>query len=409
MLEKLEPGPLRDLLRAEAWFALRDMGKAYDIASSLFFERYESLIDAPAVRRRLVGLLSLLISVKDPECARLMSLDRRASTDSSSDIVKAFYLGGANAGYTTAELVLRKKKRIEADVPAGRTIGKGQYFLEFLKKYSSYTPLLRYSPEESVGGGYFFCLDDYGLVIDPGHHFLDNFYKRGRCIDDIDGIAVTHFHDDHFADLPSLLALIYQSGKTERLGNSNFDLFLDEKTYASFEPLFRTLKRLGKKVQLVVGEKSTTVRTELKDGVFLEPLPAKHAAIESGDSVGLLITVNEKETQIFVTGDTGWNESIAKTYEEKTEYGRRILVAHVSTAYFPEIKGYLDGTPKYYKKHLCIRGLANLIESLRPTKVILSEIGEEFGPSIWDLAKLVKNRYKVPCIVGYDNTLIYID
>ena len=66
-----------------------------------------------------------------------------------------------------------------------------------------------------MGGGYFLALGDYGCVIDPGHHFLENFYKPPRTLADIDCVIVTHFHDDHYSNLPALLSLLYQRWKRD--------------------------------------------------------------------------------------------------------------------------------------------------------------------------------------------------
>ncbi len=60
------------------------------------------------------------------------------------------------------------------------------------------------------GGGYFFKIHDYGIVIDPGFNFLDNFKYAGYSFNDIDHILITHAHNDHTTDLESILTLLHQ-------------------------------------------------------------------------------------------------------------------------------------------------------------------------------------------------------
>ncbi len=97
-------------------------------------------------------------------------------------------------------------------------------FLVVLRKWNSYTPSLpgqtglKDISVHSVGGGYFLYIQapenyletGYGMVIDPGYNFIHNFGAAGFCLDDIDGILITHAHNDHTNDFESLLTLLYQ-------------------------------------------------------------------------------------------------------------------------------------------------------------------------------------------------------
>jgi hypothetical protein len=104
--------------------------------------------------------------------------------------------------------------------------------LEFVcaRRYSSFFPFLpRPSAFRVRGGGYFVRLIDaklpelagelgipvgesrtaFGIVIDPGPDFLDNLYRCGYGLADIDMVVVTHDHADHIAELDALLALLH--------------------------------------------------------------------------------------------------------------------------------------------------------------------------------------------------------
>lgn len=59
------------------------------------------------------------------------------------------------------------------------------------------------------GGGCYLSWDGKGVVIDPGFDFIENMYSEGLAIGDVDVIAITHAHNDHYMDLVPLLTLAY--------------------------------------------------------------------------------------------------------------------------------------------------------------------------------------------------------
>jgi tetratricopeptide (TPR) repeat protein len=96
-----------------------------------------------------------------------------------------------------------------------------------MRRYSSPFPLLpRPSAFRALGGGYFIRLhsaepageDDrekhpdsrpYGIVVDPGVDFVENLYRAGYSLGDIDMVAITHDHVDHLGALDPLLSLLH--------------------------------------------------------------------------------------------------------------------------------------------------------------------------------------------------------
>jgi tetratricopeptide (TPR) repeat protein len=94
--------------------------------------------------------------------------------------------------------------------------------IEFIcmRRYSSATPLLpRPSAFRAHGGGYFVRLHStsdepeqqspFGVVVDPGPDFVENLYRTGFSLSDIDMIVVTHDHVDHLNSLEPLLSLMH--------------------------------------------------------------------------------------------------------------------------------------------------------------------------------------------------------
>ena len=119
-----------------------------------------------------------------------------------------------------------------------------------------------------------------------------------------------------------------------------------------------------------------------------------------------MITIEYKKTQVFITGDTGWNNYLGETYirKKKNNY-HRLLVAHISSIFTDEIFSYLNNNPEFYDKHLCIHGLKKTIEYLRPNRIILSEIGEELSPIIENLKNMIYHTYGIECFVGQKDLL----
>ncbi len=86
-----------------------------------------------------------------------------------------------------------------------------------LRRYSSFFPFVpRPSAFRSLGGGYLLrlhheddgCPRPFGIAVDPGPDFIDNLYRCGFGLGDINMIILTHDHPDHSVDLDPILALL---------------------------------------------------------------------------------------------------------------------------------------------------------------------------------------------------------
>lgn len=112
---------------------------------------------------------------------------------------------------------IKDAKKVFSDFIAEREIGNKEEIdipeLLVLRRWNSYTPIIadkKAGKETSKGGGYFFRILDYGIVIDPGFNFLENFIAAGYKFHHIDYILITHAHNDHTTDLESILTLLYK-------------------------------------------------------------------------------------------------------------------------------------------------------------------------------------------------------
>lgn len=354
----------------------------------------------PELRRRLLELLCRVAESIDPELAECIKDNQRRSGDEGTErtsLLKAFYFAGALHSRTLGERVLESQTRLGDGMRRNRTISNDSYTIEFAKVYSSVTPLLDLSPDDAVGGGYFLNLGGFGCVVDPGHDFLANFYGLRRTIYDIDCIIVTHFHDDHYADLPLLLSLLHKRWIKDK--SRSISILLDAMTLRMFQTILDADAYIREIVMLSPRNRKPI---ELASGITLRTLPTKHPVLGEWDTgVGLYFDIKSCGTHLVITGDTAWTPALANVYRKLLNLGV-VLVAHVSSARpMDEVVGAIgQGREKFYAKHLCIHGLCKLIETVRPSKIVLSEIGEELQPVIEDLRVLIERTYGISTSIG---------
>lgn len=405
-IKGLDPGAERSRLCALAHLKRAESARDETTRLSEAKESYKCVLNSlyevedHERRRGLVQLLKEAAEIVDPDLAHVLvdpNVKLPTHGPTAHKVLKTFYLGGAlpNLG-SVGERALRKKQELEEATRQGRT-SSGGWYIHFLKTYSSFSPLLPRNWRRNQGGGYFLALGGHGCIVDPGHHFLENFFSAGYVVDDIDSLAVTHHHDDHFADLEALLSLLHQH---HRRRGKKVKLFLDAATREKFHLLIRESSAV-KSLVLLDGE--VTRYRKLCNGVRIRALPTEHDVHGENSGVGLCFNLQAKGTRLVITGDTAWNEKIARCYRG-LRHDRRILVAHVSTVWPQELVSALaEQGPLYYDKHLAIHGLCKAIEALEPSKVVLSEIGEELDVArsgVDRLCRIISDCYGVECLAG---------
>lgn len=156
----------------------------------------------------------------------------------AGDLLPAFLTHTDSSNVKLAQVyryLMKEPVRLQEDAGAPPLI-------EFVcaRRYSSFFPFLpRPAAFRAPGGGYFVRVYDpaleeataklrvsgrdrkvdFGIVIDPGPDFLDNLYRCGYSLADVDMVMATHDHADHLASLDALLALL---GYRARLGDRRF-------------------------------------------------------------------------------------------------------------------------------------------------------------------------------------------
>ena len=180
--------------RGNLYKNLKDYDKAladYNKSKDLFLKK-ENFLRVRIIEEQIKeinGLRSKSNTINQ-KIKRLMDkIDDSSIEDSIDEIKKSFI-----------QFITEKKEYPSINTPK----------FVILRRWNSYTPIIAENYRISKGGGYFFKTPDCGIVIDPGFNFIDNFKETGHQFHEIDHILITHAHNDHTADLESILTLLHQ-------------------------------------------------------------------------------------------------------------------------------------------------------------------------------------------------------
>lgn len=282
-------------------------------------------------------------------------------------------------------------------------------FLLVLREWNSYTPAVPNKDEPARGGGYFLKHGTTGVVVDPGFDFLEMFAEAGGRIQDIGHIVITHAHNDHTADLESILMLLREFNET-RLGEpKKVNLYLSQGASRKFQAIMPLTKCN------YIGEVFTMNRTRrdnpqvltLATNLHLHVLPAYHDDVLTSDyAVGLgfeFTFAGGSVRRILITSDTaiqpakgkGQGPFIHTLYP--SPFGDpgmvELLVPHIGSIPDCELTDERLGTleveemkfvpaGEMYPSHLGLRGTFFIIHALEPKAALISEFGEEMK-AIW--------------------------
>lgn len=309
-----------------------------------------------------------------------------------------------------------------------------EVFLEILRKWNSYTPIVR---GNSKGGGYFIKAYGKGIVIDPGFNFIENFISAGHKFSEIDLILISHAHDDHTADLESIISLllrynkhlveiiiprelakekntaaVHESEKNRNIVHERWkkerkhvDIYLSEGAKTKYKGLFRFDKyNCADKIERMEETNPDTCKNSYKvntikvNEVFykhsrftIKSIFAQHEDLNSSsDCLGFILDFQELDTIIVYTGDTGWCDMEEKYRKIKNQFdGKKILLlAHLGGFKIKERNYFFTGKDFFYENHLGRIGLTCLNNILEPDLCIISEYGEEFVHSRLEIAEI---------------------
>ncbi len=331
------------------------------------------------------------------------------------------------------------------------------YYLEVLRRWNSYTPIVANDYHISKGGGYFIKAGGCGIVIDPGFNFIDNFKGAGHKFYEIDVVIISHAHNDHTADLESILTLLYKyndnikksddptadsiyselleeqytpkNGKKsskkdvkemskkeidERFYKSGrrktIDIFMPQSVFKKYGGLFELFERADYRTRIIEKDRKD-IKLHSGCNLKMDILGAKHFDIISDYSSVGMVLYTEKSAIVY-TGDTGWSAEIEKEYEKaskkiKDKNLKSVLIAHLGG--FKEYENMYakfvlakklskkDSSKiedSYYKNHLGRIGVAKVAETVKPELCLISEFGEEFKELRQEIAELYDKAFK---------------
>ena len=334
-------------------------------------------------------------------------------------------------------------------------------FLLLLREWNSYTPIIPDAHEVDRGGGYFIFHYGYGVVIDPGYNFVENFWRAGGRIHDIDTIVITHAHDDHTADFEAILTLLHQYNKRlSNTDNKKVNLILSIGAQRKLSGFFdlRGKGNIGRVIVLNPCYDEHIQQINISEIINLTVLPAYHDdIITSNGSVGLLFQLKSKTETVYnryivFTGDTGLypkldaknrdyrltksdgkiNNNIAQESRALLDISDRskaidsrylrifsslgiekidLIIPHLGSIkeYELDVPTFNQDKPLFYPNHLGLHGLSILLDNINFKIGIVSEFGEELKDIRVELVEVVgralKNKDKI--LIPGDITIVY--
>lgn len=205
------------------------------------------------------------------------------------------------------------------------------------------------------------------ILIDTGPSVVRRLLEAGFHVNDVDVIALTHFHPDHTVDLATFLFVAaYGEPRREKhlllTGGPGLPLF-----YRRLARLYRWVTPGGYDLTVTPLSKETL----RLGGVSIDAARTAH----NPESVALRI--EEGGRSVVFTGDTDYSPALVRLAS-----GVNLLVAECS---FPQ---------KKVKGHLNLETLEKMVGEARPEQVILSHLYPE-----WDRFRGVLHA---PLLLGED-------
>ncbi|MBU4349370.1 MBL fold metallo-hydrolase [bacterium] len=197
--------------------------------------------------------------------------------------------------------------------------GEMQGTLSVLRRWNSFTPTLSSSINQSKGGGYFLRFaynnESFGIVIDPGYNYLENFFSQGFKIGDIDLVLVSHAHPDHTDNLAAILSLFHEmNGKLgkyhyqKEVNKKNLTLVLSHGVFKHYNSIINSSEDVAKILKdiIVINGKDDKLEKVFEDShITIEAFGTAHQDLSQFQSLGFIITVKKNDKHKAVIGYTG--------------------------------------------------------------------------------------------------------
>ena len=291
--------------------------------------------------------------------------------------------------------VTDQEDRLVKFMDSSKTFSESECFFQVLRRWNSFTPVIPGESRSNLGGGYFLAYEGYGIVIDPGYNFVENFIKNNFSLGDIDAVILTHAHDDHTADFEAILSLFSKSKVNKKIG-----LFMNLGASVKFSNLISKNEPIIERIEILNEDQTYQITSSLE----MKATKTVHRDIlteTSGRGLLFGLKIGSKTFNLGITGDTTFyldardEKGLDSSFKDAD-----VLVSHLGSIHEAEFE-LVDNfvAHKYDGEHLGIRGVVNLIFKCRPKLAIISEFGEELR----ELRTIIASRVD-EILENYDST-----
>ncbi|HVE69241.1 MAG TPA: MBL fold metallo-hydrolase [Solirubrobacteraceae bacterium] len=318
-----------------------------------------------------------------------------------------------------------------ADVPPSLDSGPA-IELVCMRRYSSAFPLLpRPSAFRALGGGYLVRLHQiqssdgetrpFGIALDPGADFVENLYRSGYSLSDVDMVIVTHDHVDHLGSLDPLLSLLYaRSEILEHQGSEPGEHGdappIQVLCNRSVRRRYAKVKRLRERNKFVALERFATLdegqppEVALPDGWSIVSMSSRavdgvgHMDLGANPSYGVCICREGGGPSLAITSDVPKPKS-GCNWEDvwRPALDADVLVAHLSSVPLTELRQLAKLKPEAVIVERAAQLAANVVAPAAESAAKLWEGRTEGAGGLEEVAKLEQIARDLAATVGWLN------
>ncbi|MCM1288725.1 MAG: MBL fold metallo-hydrolase, partial [Clostridium sp.] len=229
-----------------------------------------------------------------------------------------------------------------------------------LKGFSSTTPAVysaTFDVDSCVGGGFYFNVGGYGLVIDPGINFVENMHKNKIFIEDIDAVIVTHNHLDHNKDIGTISALQHDLNRYYRQCVAFYNKYFDNIDFSDHKISWYLDESTKNDTQSYISDSIALGNckewSSLSDNLSFMVFETKHIVDGLSYGVKIKIQFEDRELCIGYTSDTGFFPELIEYLEDVD-----VMIFNISDVYEKDIRG-----KKAKRSHLGYDGSIKLLKN----------------------------------------------
>lgn len=235
----------------------------------------------------------------------------------------------------------------------------------------------------NYGGGFYLRHNGFGLVIDPGYDFVRNLVHYSACdLRDVDGVIVTHYHLDHFADFNRIIQGVREHNQYQAPRKLFFWIPKpgDTKMFPKVirEPFcIDVSKRKGSNACFYL----PNTPWGRKHGLKIRPFTVSHKQFNSKEtstwnSYGFVITPlrnGDELLSIGYSGDATYEDALITKLSTSDIVILNVSAIHTDDVVLLDKQLELRTGKKNKKNHLGYSGTLQIVEKLQKVQVVILE------------------------------------